>query len=461
MKISYFTLLFCDDDFETDLRINYKHKDVVSMDVIRNGNKIKSQTIVLNGEVTLDGAAFKKGLYDTKFSLKITSSDDTNFIAVVFDRKTKNVVLTITPILITDLKEVIKVETEERKAEAMVSFGDPDKDPYPYLKFRGEPGVSYLQKNFYEVVHFIAKYLYYQYPDRKDRRLTLLDCTPLQGDPVDNQGRLTHPAGSHNGGHSLDINYFTFNTNYTHFWGREDTKIGTVIWENEDAFPNMTLLKEVFDWERNWEYFKLMKEFIPDSFYMINEALVVYIRDMVMSKIGYQEYTKTFGTIQGDTNVGWNHHLHCHNMLGQHLEINLEGSSIKLCNYQDINSFGVDVSNRFNSDNTNSILEFISKYKVDSVITPVVTPTPEPDPEPVVVEPTPIVVEPEPITEPVVETKPEPIPELPPAEPTPKPAPGTAPLVFEPMPAPKPVIKKAKTLNVFQNILKWLQEHLF
>lgn len=125
------------------------------------------------------------------------------------------------------------------------------------------------------VLQHVITEMFFQYPDRKERRLSVMEACPLVGDCAG------HPAGSHNGGLAIDVRY------YTHGPGE--------FWTNGSLNKN-------FDFPRNTMLFKRLHELIPKSLVMVDERIA--------QALGSTAY------LQGDSVPAYHHDTHAHIVLG-------------------------------------------------------------------------------------------------------------------------------------------------
>lgn len=143
--------------------------------------------------------------------------------------------------------------------------------------------------------------MYFDFPDRPERRTIIGDGTPYSmvvGCP-------NH--GAHIGGVAFDLNYFTLEGNNAtqylpHGWER------TEIWEDRND-PHSRLLLDVFDWERTWAFVKAIREITYSaSPISMDHKIVTYIRACVPQK----EKRLVDRLLFPSTHWGYNHHTHMH-----------------------------------------------------------------------------------------------------------------------------------------------------
>lgn len=132
-------------------------------------------------------------------------------------------------------------------------------------------------------IELAAMIVYYEFPNRKDRRLGVMDAAPFIGQADG------HPLGTHKSppGTDLDVSYYTVN-------GPNNVQIGkdvANIWDGENLNAN-------FDIERNKRFFELVHLFLPDVLIMVDER--------IYKALGSPSY------MQGDRVAQYNHDKHAH-----------------------------------------------------------------------------------------------------------------------------------------------------
>lgn len=160
----------------------------------------------------------------------------------------------------------------------------------------------YLYATIHNVVELVAQQIYHAFPDRNDRRLVVGDATPWNK----HVSCPNHPGDSHMGWENFDLDYYTFQTNSTQYG---DDK--TDIWNR----LGYELKEDVFDWERNfWCYF-LLKRYM-NARIRVNWEIREFIADNVRREYGsdmYREFTKEIiPKYPQDEGTAFNHHIHAH-----------------------------------------------------------------------------------------------------------------------------------------------------
>jgi len=436
MKATQFPFLISDDVFKSELHISRKNNNIdpINISVIRYKNRVKSKDIFITDdkEIILD-EEMSKSLYDTNFSLTILSSDDVDFSAHIINRK-NNKLVKIQPVYSNNICDVVDIDVSEeegftRGATKVTYRRLPHK--YSFVTYAGADSCGYLRQNHRLILDMVAAYIYYKFPDRQDRKLCLGDCTPITGSAPG------HPGGSHSGCKAFDANYYTYQTNFTQYKESKDS-VTTKIWE--EVGGRWELKIDIFDWERNYLFFKIMHSFIPDMKFMVDRDIVKYMIEMIKIDYSREAATDFSRYVQGDKHPTYNHDIHSHCMLGfGYKDIDVNGYDLFYAPQEAIKPEWVK------ADNIEEILRK-TKNLIDVEPEPVV----EPDPKstPVIPEP---VVEPDPEPIPVI---PEPTPEPPPVIPEPVVEPTPTPVIPEPTPAPK---KKKKKENFFEKILNFFK----
>ena len=152
------------------------------------------------------------------------------------------------------------------------------------LKGTGNPA-RYNRALQMAAVQMAAMQIYFEFPDRKDRALGVMDACPPTGDAAG------HPAGSHSATHglALDVSYYTLT--------RNNTQIGN---DPVQIFTNGKLNSE-FDIDRNKMFFAALNDFLPGTLIMVD--------DRIAAALGNPKY------LQGDSIPAYNHDKHAHLML--------------------------------------------------------------------------------------------------------------------------------------------------
>ena len=156
----------------------------------------------------------------------------------------------------------------------------------------------------------MAKIIYYRHPEAQDRRLSIGDACPMVGSC---EG---HPGNSHSGLMTFDMNYYTHgpsNTTQYSAGSPGDVENEHVwIWERGLGWTDGGLLTDVFDWQRNYEFWCLVKRFYPSARIMISSSIYDYVRYMVAKTYGSGLADKFTKMISQTKNGSYNHHIHAH-----------------------------------------------------------------------------------------------------------------------------------------------------
>ena len=153
------------------------------------------------------------------------------------------------------------------------------------LKGTGNPA-RYNRALQMAAVQMAAMQIYFEFPDRKDRALGVMDACPLTGDAPG------HPLGAHSASHgaALDVSYYTMNAN--------NTQIG----QNPEIIFSNGNLNSNFDLKRNARFFELISKYLPASLTMVDERIA--------RALGFPSY------LQGDSVPAYKHDQHAHIVMG-------------------------------------------------------------------------------------------------------------------------------------------------
>ena len=191
----------------------------------------------------------------------------------------------------------------------------PLSDSYKWRWFRGAHHTAFrfngrcdtLIKNVLEVINLAALEIYLQYPDRNDRKLNIGDATPVDGSNCPG-----HPPGSHQNSSAVDLDYYTFATNVTQY--RDSVIEKTKIWEDGN-------LTEIFDWERNYQLWRLLQKMLPGLGIATHIVIKEYMGSQIKAVYGVKEQELFNLYVQGDENPAYHHDTHAHLYL-QNVKIN-------------------------------------------------------------------------------------------------------------------------------------------
>ena len=191
-----------------------------------------------------------------------------------------------------------------------MSWGD--EKASKYLTYYGEYPCQYLYANMLLAAALAAAQVFYAYPDREDRSLGV-------GTGSAKNGKVCSSHPTHFGLICNDFDYYTFLQNDTHYpLGKQ----GTIIWDE----PGKKLKTDVFDWERNYWFWKLMYNY-NSTIFSTNDVIYNYVAENVMAVYGkeaYEEFKKIIPSYYIFKGVTYNHHLHSHGKGTKHVnDINL------------------------------------------------------------------------------------------------------------------------------------------
>jgi hypothetical protein len=172
-----------------------------------------------------------------------------------------------------------------------------------FWTYGGKDPCRFLKGNYVPVLDYIIKTVYFDFPDRNDRRLNIGDATPISG-PCSG-----HPGGSHQGLRSVDFDYYTLGENNVTQYKPECIEEKTIIWDDD------TLIN--FDWERNYILWKRIKEAFPDVRILTDIIILQYMLEMISKHYGYEESINFDRYVSGNSHGMYNHHTHVHVFLGR------------------------------------------------------------------------------------------------------------------------------------------------
>lgn len=179
-----------------------------------------------------------------------------------------------------------------------------------YYVYGGKLPCSYMYSEFFDIVNLVAQSIYYDFPDAKDRRLSIGDCCPFTGNCPG------HPA--HANLQTLDQNYYTTGKNNTTQYrpGQpgDDCYEITKIWQ--DGFPGEALIEHIFDWQRNFLFYWRLHQIFPDLTILTNENIQDCIVWEARNRYGRDTANKIIPFLQGEEGTSRNHHIHTHIYLG-------------------------------------------------------------------------------------------------------------------------------------------------
>ena len=397
MKIVYFPRIFINNKFVTDILIKnlLPSSDAVTGQVIRWTNKTVSKIINVDcaTERVLDSEYLFKGSYEPSgiLSVKLITSDYTQCVAIVRDKKTLTNILTIQPLYLNKIKDVVNIQ----EAETVKSFSRTVL--YPYYNYCGKESCSSLKHNYIEIINLVAASVYYEYLGSEDRKLSLGDCTPPVGS-CDG-----HPAGSHSNHRAFDMNYYTRKTNITQYRPETTNYELTSIWDTNYGWGEK-LLTEIFDWERNYKFFKGLHAIIPESVFHINTTIFNHMIENIRSKYSMDDVYEFSKYIYNDNNQTWNHNLHAHVDLGLHADnLNLDYPLIK--SFATFKPLLIDGVIDASSEDTVYLQSLVISTYNNYINSQTVETTPEVI-EDDIIDTTPPVLDPVDIEEPIIENNP-------------------------------------------------------
>lgn len=167
------------------------------------------------------------------------------------------------------------------------------------------------------VLKWIARFIYFRFSDRPDRRLSVGDACPYSGNCS------SHPDNSHSDKKSFDHNYYTWGlSNSTQYRAgvNGDVEYDIVeLWNRRvcgcigcrDCGPNC-LYEDVFDWERNYWLWVLIDKLFPNSSIMVHKDLATVIREHLTVDYGYETAVNFFKMVTMTEGTTYNHHTHAH-----------------------------------------------------------------------------------------------------------------------------------------------------
>jgi len=158
-------------------------------------------------------------------------------------------------------------------------------------------------------VNLVAMSIYYDYPDRSDRRLHIGDACPPTG------ACTGHPGSSHAGCKAMDTDYYTWGPNNTTQYrptGNVSDELRTItkIWNDVCS----DLKTDVFDWERNYILLVRLRDVFPRGQFSTQNILKDYMVAEAEKKFGRRDdklevFKRRVGVDLGNK---YNHHTHFH-----------------------------------------------------------------------------------------------------------------------------------------------------
>jgi len=187
-------------------------------------------------------------------------------------------------------------------SSSFTSWGKQGTQTY-YYRYGGKTTCNFLQPLPAAVIHHVLRGMYYDFPSRKCRWMSVGDACPSDA----HCACEGHPGGSHSGGYALDFDYYTMSESNITQYAQPGTS-RTKLW-NSDG----TLKTNVFDWERVYAFITRMSKAFPNVKFMMDVRIYVHIYQQVEARLGsaakreFQHYT------QGDAEGLYNHdtHMHC------------------------------------------------------------------------------------------------------------------------------------------------------
>lgn len=168
----------------------------------------------------------------------------------------------------------------------------------PWRVYAGRDGCQWMYRTVLEILDVIMRYVCSLYPREYNNEFVLGDAGCRRGESCPGHG------GAHDGRSVIDLNYCTHKDfNMTHYRrkGMPDKYNGSNVnfWKN--PFTHQGLETEVFDTEKNYALYKLLKQVFPKSVLMTSTGL-------------NNHFKKVYGgsVLQGDDVDHYNHYRHAH-----------------------------------------------------------------------------------------------------------------------------------------------------
>lgn len=133
-----------------------------------------------------------------------------------------------------------------------------------------------------------------------------MDCNPIVGSCPG------HPGGTHSGGRDIDVAYYTYCDNNFTQWN-PDGERNSIVTNYKD--PNSPIDENVFDWRRQWVFFKRVRQLFPDARFGVDYRIVDYFKRKFSSQDDHRYIRSTF--IGDHPSTNYFHHGHTHMYIRQ------------------------------------------------------------------------------------------------------------------------------------------------
>lgn len=180
----------------------------------------------------------------------------------------------------------------------------------PWKVYAGKNECQYMYRTVLEILNISMRYVCSLYPRKYNSEFVLGDAGCLQKSHCPGHG------GAHDGLSVIDLNYCTLKGfNMTHYRrrGMPDKYGGANINFWKDPIAHQGLELDVFDTEKNYALYKLLKQLFPKSTLMTSEGLNKHFNQVYNGSV-----------LQGDNIEKYNHHRHVHISFGH--EINWDAN---------------------------------------------------------------------------------------------------------------------------------------
>ena len=177
-----------------------------------------------------------------------------------------------------------------------------------YWDYGGQSVCARSQRDIAEIIKLCARILYYRFPDRQARKLSVGDaCSP--------QGCSGHPPGSHGPRlNTIDFNYYTHGeTNHTQYRPRDG--VITQIWPVGKR--GVELIESLYDWERNYLLWWMLRQALPESNFSTQNVIMDFMVLEITKKYGYAARKEFLQFTRADSGTTYNHHTHVHCAFGR------------------------------------------------------------------------------------------------------------------------------------------------
>jgi len=206
----------------------------------------------------------------------------------------------------------------------------------PYIDFVGRYVCSWLRWDVYQVVERMGRRNYFEFPDRRNRRIAVDECCPRKAIRVTEEvlrhycpgaklgdyikycpGHPAHTGGEDHPSYNCAADFFYLNTsdsNITQLTGHlELDKRLVQLYQNPEApGPELKLIPGIIDCERQYVAVRALKADKPKSLTILGAAIRDEVNGWINRNHGYEAAYAWRRMSQADKHKGMNHHTHWH-----------------------------------------------------------------------------------------------------------------------------------------------------